>query len=515
MSEAIVFVEVEVTRPWRGTTKITADSSDHVLRHRRSRHLELYKATPALSARRPHVVTYAYLTVLGLWMLFTATSWGAKFSSDIAPVLLSECLTCHSAEKAKGGYRVHNFEAVLQPGKSKKPAVVPGKPEESELLRRLTTHDEDDRMPQDDDPLSEAQIGLFRDWIAEGATLDRGEPKSGLGLLLPKATHPSPPEFYRTPLPVLALAFTRDGKQLATSGYHEVIFWSVDGEIMARMTNAPQRIHSLAFDPTAPAEKRRFAIAGGKPGRSGEVAIYENGAVLRNLVVTPDEMLAVVFSPDGSLLAAGGADNAIRVFHTTNWEQVAIIQQHADWVTSVCFNRANTKVLSASRDRTARIYEAESGELETTYPGHGAAVVAAVFLSDETVISGGKEKTVHLWDIKEAKKQKDFSDAGGEITALLTNDDSFFAASADGKVRHYSSKERKLLRTFSSDAGSNYALAYDPESAQLAAGTHRGVVKIWDVKDGKLETTFVAAPVRSEKPAAATTNASGAQPGTE
>ena len=461
------------------------------------------------SALSDFMASMKYSVLLGAAMALSAGVCGANFSTDIAPILLSECLTCHSAEKAKGGYRVHHFEAVLQAGKSKRAAVVAGKPEESELFKRLTTHDPDDRMPQDDDPLSAAQIELFREWIAEGAKLDRGEPQAGLALLAPKAAHPSPPEFYRAPLPVLALAFTRDGKQLATGGYHEVIFWNLEGEIQSRVTNAPQRIHSLAFDPIARAEKRRFAIAGGKPGRNGEVSVYENGSLLTNLVVTPDEMLTVAFSPDGTLLAAGGADNAIRVFHTTNWEQVVTIQQHADWVTSVSFNSGNTKVLSASRDRTARIYGAESGELETTYPGHGAALFCAEFLTDEVVVSGGKEKTIHLWEVKEAKRQKEFGEAKGEIHALLAADDSFFAASADEKVRQYSTKERKLVRTFSGEADSVFALAYDAGSERLAASTYRGVVKIWNVKDGSVERSFVAAPIRAEKPVAATATVNG------
>jgi WD40 repeat protein len=450
---------------------------------------------------------------LSLWILLAANVRAANFSTDIAPVLLSECLTCHSAEKAKGGYRVHHFEAVLQAGKSKRAAVVPGKPEESELFRRLTTHDEDDRMPQDDDPLPAAQIELFREWIAQGAKLDRGEPQAGLALLVPKAPHPAPPDFYRSPLPILALAFTRDGAQLATGGYHEILFWKLEGGILGRVTNAPERIHSIAFDPNAAAEKRRFAIAGGKPGRSGEVSIYEDGALLTNLVAAPDVMLAVAFSPDGTLLAAGGADNAIRIFRTEKWEPVATVQQHADWVTSLKFSSANTKVLSASRDRTVRIYDAESGDLETTYPGHGAAVFAAEFLSDEMAISGGKEKTVHLWEIKDAKKQKEFSEAGSEINALLAIGDSFFAASADEKVRQYSTKDRKLVRTFSGNADSIYALAYNPRSEQLAAGTYRGVVKIWNAKDGSLEQSFVGAPLRPEKPVASNTKTADATPG--
>lgn len=436
----------------------------------------------------------------------------ADFSTDIAPILLSECLTCHNTEKAKGGYRVHNFAAVLQPGKSKEAPVVPEKPDESELFKRLTTHDEDDRMPQDDDPLAPAQIELFRRWIADGAKLDRGEPLSPLVLLVPRAAHPNPPEFYRSPIPILSLAFTVDGKQLATGGYHEVIFWNLNGEIQSRVTNAPQRIHSIALDPSAPAENQRFAVAGGKPGRAGEVSVYENGSLLTNLVLTADVMLSVAFSPDASLLAAGGADNSIRIFRTQNWEPVATIQQHADWVTSVAFNPSNNKVISASRDRTARIYEAESGELDTTYTGHDSAVLAAAFLSDDTAVSGGKGKIVHLWNTKEGKKDKDFGEASGEIHAIHPKGDSFFTASADEKVRQYSIKDRKLLRTFSGNEDSVYSIASNAAGTQLAAGTYRGVVSIWNIQDGGLAGKFIAAPLRETKRVASITNAPVASP---
>lgn len=436
----------------------------------------------------------------------------AHFSTDIAPLLLRECLTCHNVEKAKGGYRVHNFAAVLQPGKSKQAPVVPEKPEESELFKRLTTHDEDDRMPQDDDPLTPAQTESFRRWIADGAKLDRGEPQSPLALLVPRAAHPNPPEFYRSPIPVLSLAFTVDGKQVATGGYHEVIFWNLGGEIQNRVTNVPQRVHSIAFDPVAPAEKQRFAIAGGKPGRAGEVSVYENGSLLTNLVLTADVMLTVAFSPDGSLLAAGGADNSIRVFHAKNWEPVATIQQHADWVTSVAFNPANTKVISASRDRTARIYEAESGELDTTYTEHSAPVLAATFLSDDTAISGGKGKSVHLWDTREGKKQKDFGEAAGEINALHATADSFFVASSDEKIRQYSIKDRKLLRTFSGNDDSVYAIACNTEGTQLVAGTYRGMLKLWNIQNGELAGEFLAAPLHEAKAVTSITNAPVASP---
>src|SRR3954465_9375487 len=78
------------------------------------------------------------------------SSESISFSQQIAPVLVAKCAICHNLEKAKGGFRLHTFEAMTQAGKSKLPSIVPGKPEQSELFKRITATDDDDRMPQKD-----------------------------------------------------------------------------------------------------------------------------------------------------------------------------------------------------------------------------------------------------------------------------------------------------------------------------------------------------------------------------
>lgn len=416
----------------------------------------------------------------------------ANFSRDIAPILASECLACHNAEKAKGGYRVQSFAAALEPGKSKKAAVAPGKPEESQLYQRLVTHDEDERMPQDDDPLTSPQIQLIHEWIAEGATLDRGDPQAPLAALIPPAPHPAPPALYARPAPLLAIAFTMDGQQLAVGGYHEINFWSLAGRLEKRMTNAPRRIHAIGFS----ARDELVAIAGGKPGTMGELTVYRGGQVLTNLVHRADEMLTVAFSPDGSLLAGGGADNSIHVFQTEDWRPVATIQQHADWVTSIGFNHDGTKIVSASRDRTTRIYDAESGELETTYVTHNVPVFTAAFAGKDTVASAGRDKALHLWDAKEGKKRNEITGAEAEIYELIATDKFLFTASADKKVRQYGIEDRKLVRTFTGHKDAVFALSYHAGSGKLAAGSYDGAVRIWNIEDGTLDASFVASPVQ-------------------
>src|SRR4029453_4129098 len=95
-----------------------------------------------------------------------------SFTNEIPPIFLQKCQTCHGPEKSKGGYRLHTFELLMKGGESKEPAITPGFPEKSKLFALITAKDEDDRMPQKDDPLPATQIALIGRWIQQGAKFD-------------------------------------------------------------------------------------------------------------------------------------------------------------------------------------------------------------------------------------------------------------------------------------------------------------------------------------------------------
>ena len=128
-----------------------------------------------------------------------------SFSKQIAPILVKKCVTCHGPEKSKGHFRLDSFDFLLKAGESKSAPVVPSQPEQSELVRRLTAKDEDDRMPQKDDPLPAEHIALIERWIKDGAKFDGADPKAPLVTLIPKVPHPDPPAAYQHPLAVTAL----------------------------------------------------------------------------------------------------------------------------------------------------------------------------------------------------------------------------------------------------------------------------------------------------------------------
>jgi hypothetical protein len=91
------------------------------------------------------------------------------FSRDIRPILNQNCMSCHGGVRQKNGVSFLFREEALGTGKSGKKTIVPGKPDESELIARVMSSDPDARMPYHAPPLSAQQIDLLRRWIKQGA----------------------------------------------------------------------------------------------------------------------------------------------------------------------------------------------------------------------------------------------------------------------------------------------------------------------------------------------------------
>jgi hypothetical protein len=95
------------------------------------------------------------------------------FNHDVRPILSDNCFKCHGFDDAarKGKLRLDQRATALKGGKSGDPAIMPGKPDESELVKRIFNKDPDEVMPPKSGkgPLTEAQKNTLKRWVAEGA----------------------------------------------------------------------------------------------------------------------------------------------------------------------------------------------------------------------------------------------------------------------------------------------------------------------------------------------------------
>lgn len=90
------------------------------------------------------------------------------FAATIRPILAARCLTCHGPDKQRGGLRLDREAAALRGGDAG-PAFVPGNSGTSEMVRRVTCVDADERMPPQGERLTAKEVELLRAWIDQGA----------------------------------------------------------------------------------------------------------------------------------------------------------------------------------------------------------------------------------------------------------------------------------------------------------------------------------------------------------
>jgi WD40 repeat protein len=428
----------------------------------------------------------------------TVSTPPVSFMKDVAPILVRNCIACHSPKKAESKYIMTNFAQLSKGGvRGEGITLAPGDPDESFFVE-LIRHDGEPRMPYKQDPLPLDAVGLIERWVKEGAKYDGKTPTEDWTLVFRRSIPISIPEAYPVTVPITALAFSPKGDEIIAGGYHEVNVWKVgDGTLGRRVRTLPERVYEIAYSP----DGNFAATAAGDPGQFGSAKLWKveadgNLTPVRDLVESVDCVYAVAFSPDSKTVAAAGADRAIRVWDVATGKELALIEDHADWIFDLAFSPDGKRLASASRDKTAKVFDVAKKESVATFPGHADTVYAITFSPDgKQVVTAGADNQLRVWNPDEDGKQaRNVGGFGGPIFKLQFTPDgkTLVACSADKTLRlfeNYSSKQ-----TLSGHTDWIYTFAISPDGKTLASGSWDGEVRLWSLPDGKPIKTILAAP---------------------
>jgi len=115
------------------------------------------------------VLIFSLLILVAIAVMYFFREPKIDFNTQVKPIINKKCITCHGGVKAKAGFSMLFREEAMAPTKSGKPAIIPGDPDGSEFMRRITHKDPEERMPFKHEPLSADEVAIFRKWIKEGA----------------------------------------------------------------------------------------------------------------------------------------------------------------------------------------------------------------------------------------------------------------------------------------------------------------------------------------------------------
>src|SRR5256885_17194299 len=109
------------------------------------------------------------LTASGLVFGLLTRNRKVDFNTEVKPIFNKKCIFCHGGVRRKSGFSLLFRVDALAINKSGKAAIIPGDPDHSEMMRRLTLKDPEERMPYNHEALSEKEIDILHRWIKQGA----------------------------------------------------------------------------------------------------------------------------------------------------------------------------------------------------------------------------------------------------------------------------------------------------------------------------------------------------------
>lgn len=195
---------------------------------------------------------------------------------------------------------------------------------------------------------------------------------------------------------ILAIAFSPDGRNLASSGEDSVRIWNLATHRQIG-TALDARASSVAFSP----DGRALATS----TEDNTVALWD-AATHRRIGETPPshtaQINAMTFSPDGTMLATASRDNTVRLWNAATRKQIGEpLTGHRSGVTSVAFSPNGKTLVTGSMDHTVRLWDVTTGQqIGGPLEGHSADVTGVGFGPvGKTIASWGKDNTMRLWDV--------------------------------------------------------------------------------------------------------------------
>jgi WD40 repeat protein len=310
------------------------------------------------------------------------------------------------------------------------------------------------------------------------------------------------------PSPIFSVAFSPDGKTLAAvDGAWKVLLWDpATGQKRAVLKYHTNLIHTVAFSPDG-----KTVAAGSENAGKGQVRLWDvDTGQERDVFLThPGPVWSVAFSPDSQTLAAAGGDHSrpgdVRLWNVTTGQQRSLRLPAINAFNSVAFS-PDGKTLAAATfsDKTVLLWNLSPRQQKAILLGHPGPVSAVAFSPDgKTLVAASGEPLkpgeLWLWDVASLQKRTVLTGHTRAVTSVAFSSDGQTLASGSsafdaqkqqlyGEVLLWDLATRQQKAILREPTGPVWSVAFSSDGKTLAAGSgnmKEGEVRLWDVASGQ------------------------------
>jgi WD40 repeat protein/serine/threonine protein kinase len=203
----------------------------------------------------------------------------------------------------------------------------------------------------------------------------------------------------------------------------------------------------------------------------------------------------VAFSPNGDFALSASADRTIRLWDLKDRKLKSVLAGHGDQVSSVVFSGDAQRALSASFDQTVRVWELPGGKELAKFPGHTGRVFAAVYSPDDReVLSASADKTLRLWEfVPNRRFLREFKGHNQDVICVAfapAPRRQALSGGLDNLMRLWDVNNANHLRQYPGHTGPVTGVAFLPDGGRALSVSRDGTLRFWEVDSGRPLHTF-------------------------
>jgi len=200
-----------------------------------------------------------------------------------------------------------------------------------------------------------------------------------------------------------------------------------------------------------------------------------------------DIVYSAAYSPDGTRVVTASDDKTARIWDASTGASLAVLSGHSDRVYSAAYSPDGTRIVTASWDKTARIWDARTHAQLAVLSGHGGNVYSAAYSPDGTrIVTASWDKTARIWDARSGKPLSVLSGHTDIVYSAAYSPDGrrVVTASQDKTARIWDAGLGEPLAVLSGHRDRVYSAAYSPDGMHIVTASWDKTAMVWDARTG-------------------------------